>query len=155
MSEIVRHRVFTLEGGQGETVRFKIWSAGKLFLLVREFWGLVQEAIEGIDLENEIAVVQRIINVAVENEQKAAMLIAQTIDDPPGYKPEAVLEWDAPDFLEAIRVVVELNREEITKKFQALLGTYVTEKTQGPKKKTKKTTSQTSTTEPPVVASST
>ena len=145
MSKVVRHRLFELEGGEGPQIRLKKWSAGKLFLLVREFWSLLEEALDGIDLAklNEFDLIRRLVGAFVTSEKKAARLVATSVDQPSDLTEETVLEWDADDFLNVVTQILDMNvTEELVKNFRKLLESFAREKAekQEQTERSKKTT---------------
>lgn len=126
MSKILRHRTVQIGGEGGETIRLKKWSAGKLFHLVRDFWGLIEEALTGLDLEKltEFQLITNIIEVLLKQEHRAAQLVKWSVDDPRGLTEDQILDWDADAFLGVLNEVVEMNvTEELVKNFQRLLAT--------------------------------
>jgi len=137
MAKVTRHQTFTLEGGEGEQIRLKKWSAGKLFLIVREFWGLLEKSLDGVDLRqlDEVRLVKQLVATFIESDSMAASLIGRSVDKPADLEPEAILEWDADDFICVLTAIVQMNiHEELVKNFRNLLESFalksMTKKTQ-------------------------
>ncbi len=127
MAKVTRHQTFTLEGGEGTEIRLKKWSAGKLFLLVREFWGLLEKSLDGIDLRelDEVLLIRQLLSTFIETDEMAANLIIRSCDEPADLKTEAVLEWDADDFICILTKIIQMNiHEELVKNFRALLESF-------------------------------
>lgn len=147
MSRIVRHKTFKIGGEEGKTIRLKKWSAGKLFLLVREFWELIEKAISDLDVDkmSEIQLVSKIIEFFLQQEKQAASLLKWSIDEPANLTEENILDWDADDFIGVLSEVVEMNiTEELVKNFRKLLSTVAMKFSQ--KKKPKSDSPKNSTT---------
>ena len=139
VSKIVRHRTYQIGGEDGELVRLKKWSAGKLFFLVREFWGVVEKALADLDLDKltEFQLIASIIEILLQQEKRAAAVIRWSIDDPSGLTEDEILEWDADEFIGVLTEVIEMNvTEELVKNFQKLLST-ASKKFSKPKKRSK------------------
>jgi len=140
MAKVTRHQNFKLEGGEGTEIRLKKWSAGKLFLIVREFWGLLEKSLDGVDLRqlDEVRLVRQLVATFIESDEMAAGLIGRSIDQPAGLKPEDILEWDADDFICVLTMIIQMNiHEELVKNFRSLLESFALAKA---KKEAKKTT---------------
>ncbi len=146
MAKIIRHQFFKLEGGEGEEIRLRKWSAGKLFLIIREFWDLLESSLDGVDLKqlDEVLLVKKLVKTFIGSEDLATSLIIKSIDRPEGLKKDAVLEWDAVDFLCILTKIIEMNiNEELVKNFQRLLKSFslMRGKKKEAKKEAKKTES--------------
>jgi hypothetical protein len=126
MSRINRYKSVEVSTDDETTkIRLKTWSAGKLFHIVREVWGLIETALEDLNLENmkELHLIQKVVQVILSSEKDAAKIIEMSVDDPKGLTAEKILEWDACDFLNVVTVIVEMNvNEELVKNFQKLFG---------------------------------
>lgn len=142
MAKIVRHRAVKIHSGDEEQeVRLKKWSAAKLFFLVREFWAMIEEALESFGSKEEVAdlsemeVVRRVIQSLLQADKQAAKLIRESIDEPEGLTIEGIMEWDADDFVATLTEVVDMNlSEELIKNFRKLLTTFQEKQARGKKK---------------------
>ena len=127
MAKVTRHQTFTLEDGGGTEIRLKKWSAGKLFLIVREFWSLLEKTLEGVDLRqlDEVLLIKQLVRTFIETDTMAAGLIVRSIDKPVELEPNDVLEWDADDFLCVLTMIIRMNiHEELVKNFRSLLESF-------------------------------
>ena len=139
MAKIARHQTFDLLGGEGDQIRLKKWSAGKMFLIVREFWGLLEKTLEGVDLNklDEVQLIKQVVATFVTSDTMAATVIQRSVDKPVDLKVEDILEWDADDFLLVMTRIIEMNiHEELVKNFQSLLGSFMMKKQKAQEKKT-------------------
>lgn len=127
MAKVTRHKTFELEGGEGITIRLKKWSAGKLFLIVRDFWKLLEKSLEGVDLRSldEVRLIKQLVKTIIESDKMAGDLIRRSVDDPSNLTTEAILEWDADDFVCVLTMIIQMNiHEELIKNFRSLLESF-------------------------------
>ena len=127
MAKVTRHQTFKLEGGEGPEIRLKKWSAGKLFLIVREFWKLLEKSLEGVDLRSldEVKLVKQLVVTVIESDEMAASLISRSVDHPSELTTEEILDWDADDFVCVLTMIIQMNiHEELIKNFRSLLESF-------------------------------
>jgi len=140
MAKIVRHRTILIRGDDdGElSIRLKKWSASKLFFLVRDFWGMIEEGltqVEEFDKLSEVQLIRVVIERLLSSEKRAAQIIQVSIDDPKSMSCDGILDWDAEDFVRALTEVLEMNlTEELVKNFQRLLANFQEKIARGKKK---------------------
>ncbi len=144
--KMARFLNYELGGDQeGTTLRLKKWSATKLFLLMKEFGAIVEEALKGIEGDlaklNEVTFISRLVVALSCLDTRAAKIIQESVDDPKLQK-EQILEWDADDFLVVLTKIFEMNlTEDLVKNFRSLLGAVLRRKEEQkppPEEKTKK-----------------
>lgn len=137
MSKVTRHKTFTLS--EGGDLRLKKWSAGKMFLIVREFWGLLEQSLDGVDLRelDEVQLIRQLVQTFIQSDEVAANLICRSVDDPSDLQSETVLDWDADDFICVLTTIIQMNiHEELVKNFRSLLESFALAKAKkGAKKK--------------------
>lgn len=135
---------YELSGDQeGTTVRLKKWSATKLFVLMKEFGAIVEEALKGIEGNlaslNEVTLISRLVVALSGLGDRAARIIQESVDEPK-MELKQILDWDADEFLVVLTKIFEMNlTEDLVKNFQNLLGTILRKREEeSPPEETKK-----------------
>ena len=121
MGLIIKRFRYELEG-EGHVVIEK-WSAIKMLTVIRDMGELIDRATTGLPDDANVAVfVSRMLRSIGESEQQFTNLILNSVCEPEGLTSEAVLDWEAEDYIGVLEKVFELNlTEKLQKKFQGLL----------------------------------